>query len=179
MSIRSRIIVIYLSIVLHDCIIKTPDFTFIGCHNVRIESYRIVATASVCSPSWHEDVHVCDHIVFIPYPLRKFRLTSSFSYLWLWHIYVLTYHLLSADYVCIQLVHFCLFFLCLHAKSFPFSSCIHAWFDSSSFCLHAGSDFFFVWYNLNHISNTLFGWGWSHLQEIYVLPPHDYVNKFR
>ena len=93
--------------------------------------------------------------VFVPYPLRKFRITSSFSYWWLWHFSGLTsYHLLSADYVRVQLVHFFFFFLCFHDVSCHFSNCLYDLFYSSSFCLHVCIRFFFVRANLNHIYST-------------------------
>ena len=150
MSILAHLIILNLSVTLH----KTSKLAFIGCYNVQLESYCMTVTASVCSLSWNDDVRACSLMVSVPYPLRKFRLISSFSYLWLWHISVLaSYHTLSVEYFCVQFMHFCIFLLFLRAVSCHFSSCIHAWFYYSSFCIHTGFDFFFVRANLNHISN--------------------------
>ena len=155
MSISACMIIISLSIVLRHCLTKLSDWIFIRCHNVRLESYRMVVTTYIRALSWHDDVRACSLTDFVPYPLHKTRLMSSFSYWWIWNIYVLiSYHLLSVDYVRIQLVHFCLFFLFLHNLSCPFSPCLHTWFDSSYFCIHTGLNLFFVWATLNHISNT-------------------------
>ena len=97
-------------------------------------------TTSVRAPSWHEDVRVCTLTFFVTYPLHKSRLPFSFSYLWLGHISVLrSYHLLSAEYVCVRLVHLFFFFFCLRTV-----------FDSLSSCLHVGLDLFLVWTNLNN-----------------------------
>ena len=147
---------------------------------------------SVHAPSWHDDVRACALAFFVPYTLHKFRLTLSFSYLYLWNLSVLaSHHFLSADYVCVQLMHFFLFFLCLHAVetffsffsclralSCPFSFCISAGFYYLSSCIHVNPNFFLVWPNLNHISNTLLVSGWSHLKGVYVFPPHYHVTKF-
>ena len=84
---------------------------------------------SMCAPTWHDDVCTCTLAQFVPYPLHKFRLTLSSYYLWQWHISVLTlYHSLSADYVCVRLVNFFFFSLCLKAAEtfclpFPLSPC--------------------------------------------------------
>ena len=154
----------------------------------------MVVTTVVHAPSWHDNVRVCALTRFVPYPLYKFRLTSSFSYLWLRHISVLTpCHFLSADYVCVRLVHLFSFFLCLHAVETFFRtiflcinvvSCLvsfylHAGFDSFSSCLRVKLDFFLVWPNLNYSYNTLLGLGWSHLKGIYFFLPHYHVTKFR
>ena len=99
----------------------------------------------------HRHMYMRPH-VFVPYQLRKFRLTSSFSYWYLWHLSILAfYHLLSSYYVRVRLVH--LFFLCLHAVSCPFPYSLHAGFDSSSFFILVVFDFFFVIDIHNHISN--------------------------
>ena len=157
--IRTRMITITLTIVINYCLTKKSDLTFIGCHNVQIQPCLMVVTKSVCTLSWHEDVRVCVLNCFVPYLLHKFILTLSFSYLWLWNISVLTLcHILSEDYVRVQLVHlfpfslylhavdtfFCTIFLCLHVVSCPVSFCLHAGFDSFSSCLHVGIDFFLV-----------------------------------
>ena len=246
-------IIIPLSIELHYCLTKNPDLTFIGCHNVRLQYCWMVVTTSVRAPSWHGDVPVCALTRFVPYPLHKFRLkssfsymwlchisvltswhvlstdyvrvrivfalywlrgnwrpqrpasfetkvvhkfrlTSSFSYLWLWRLSVLTScHILSADYVHVRLVHFFSFFLRLHAVgtffrtiflylhvvSYPVSFCLHDGFNSFSSCLHVGINFFFFLPNLNHISNMLLVWEWSHLKGIHVFPSNYHVTKFR
>ena len=115
MSIRARIIILPLSIVLHYCLTKTSNLTFIGCHNVWIQSCLMVMTTYMRALSWHDYVRAFALTCFVPYPLHKFRLTSSFSYLWLWYLFVLTLcRVLSAYYVCVQLVHICSFFFCLH-----------------------------------------------------------------
>ena len=62
------------------------------------------------------------------------------------------YHILSTDYVCVEIVHFLFFSLCLHAVSCTFSYCIHAGFYSSSFFLYVGLEFFFLRSHLNHVS---------------------------
>ena len=129
MSIRARMIVIPLSIVLHYSITKTSNLTFIGCHNIQHQSCSMIVTTSVCAPSWHDNIHVCALTRFAPYPLHKFRLTLSFSYLWLWNISVLTLcHVLSADYARVRLVHLFSFFLCLHrveTKENGTKKCLH------------------------------------------------------
>ena len=191
MSIRARIIILPLSIVLYYCLTKTSYLTFIRCNNIRLQSFWMVT--SVRAPSWHDDVHACALTCFVPYPLHKFRLTLPFSYMWLCNIYVLTFcHVLSVDYVCVWIVNlfsfflrlhavetlFCTVFFCLHVVSCPVSFCLHAGFNSFSSCLHVGLDFFLVLPNLNHIYNTLLVWGWSHLKGIYVFPPHYHVTKF-
>ena len=193
MSIRARIIILPLYIVIHYCVTKTSDLTFIECHIVWLQYCSMVVTMSVCAPSWHDDIRVCSLMCFVPYPLHKFRLTSSFSYLWLWHISVVTScHVLSAKNVRVRLVHFLSCFLrlhaveiyfrtillCLHVVSCPVFFCLHTWFDYFSSCLHVGLDFVLVWPNLKHIYNTILGWGWSHLNIIYVFPPHYHVTKF-
>ena len=151
-------------------------------------------TTSVRAPSCHEDVRTCALTCFIPYPVHKFRLTSSFFHLWIWHISVLMLcNFLSAEYVRVRLVNFiffflslhavqtffCTIFLCLHVLSCPVSFCLHYGFDSFSSCLLVGLDFLLVWLNLNHIFNTILGWGWSYLKGIYVFPLHYHVTKFR
>ena len=72
-------------------------------------------------PSWHDNIRTCTLTFFVPHPLHKLTLTSSFSYFSIWHLSVLkSYHFLSADYLCVQLVHVFFFFLCLHAvEIFP------------------------------------------------------------
>ena len=116
MSICAQMVIISLSIALHYFLTKISDLTLIGCYHVWLESYRMVMMTSVRAISWHDDAHVCSFAIFVPYQLHKFSLTLSFSYWWLWHLSVLTsYHLLSAYYIRVQLVHLCLFFLCLHA----------------------------------------------------------------
>ena len=60
MSIRTRMIIIALYIVLNYRLTKTSDLTFIVCHNVRLQSCLMVATTSVRAPSWHDNVHACD-----------------------------------------------------------------------------------------------------------------------
>ena len=127
-------------------------------------------TTSVRVPSWHNDVRACSLTRFVPYPLHKFRLTWWFYYLWLWHISVLKlYHFISAEYVCVQLVHlfffflclhavetfFCTIFVCLHVVSCPVSIYLHSGLDSFSSYLHFGLYFLLVWPNLNQIYNIV------------------------
>ena len=145
----------------------------IRCHNVWLQSCWMVAMTSVRAPSWHNDICACALTRFVPYPLHKFRLTSSFSYLWQWHLSVLTpYHLLSADYVRVQLVHLFTFLLflhdmekffrtifhCLHVVSCPVSLCLHTILNYFSSCLHVGIYLLLVLPNLNHISNKDYPW---------------------
>ena len=116
MSIRARMIILPLSIVLNYFLTKTSGLTFIGCHNFRLQSCSMIGITSVHALSWHDNVRACAFTRFVPYPLCKFILTSSFSYLWLWNLSVLTsFHVLSAEYVRIRLVHLFSFFLRLHA----------------------------------------------------------------
>ena len=172
MSIRTSMIILILSIVLHYCLTKTSYLKLIGFHNVQLQSCLMAVTTYMRAPSWYEDVQVCALTHFVPYPLHKFRLKSSFYYLWLWHLSVfMPCHVLSEDYVCVRLVHLFYFllclhsmekffhtvFLCLHVVSYPVSFCIHAGFDYLSSCIHVGIDFFFVLPNLNHIYNTISG----------------------
>ena len=148
---------------------------------------------SVRAPSWHDEVRACALTRFVPYLLHKFIITSSFSYLWIWHISVLTScQVLSAEYVRVQLVNFssfflhlhaveiffCTIFLCLRVVSCPVSLFLHAGFDSFSSCLHTGINFFLIWTKLNHIYNTLPSWGWSHLKGVHIFPPHYHVKNF-
>ena len=93
----------------------------------------MVLTTSMHAPSWRDYVRPYSMTVFVLYPLHKFRRTLSFSYWWIWHIYVLlSYHMFSEDYICIRHLSFCLF----------------------SLCLYAGFDSFFVWSDINHIYKT-------------------------
>ena len=159
MSIRARMIILPLSIVLHYCLTKTSDLTFIGCHNVQLQSCLMVVMTSVHVPSWYDNIRACALTRFVPYPLHKFRVTSAFSCLWLWSLSVLTScHVLSADYVCVILVHLFSFsihlhavekffrtiLLCLHVVSCTVSFCLHSGFDYLSSCLHVGLDLFLV-----------------------------------
>ena len=80
MSIRARMIILPLSIVLHYCLTKTSNLTFIGFHNVLLQYCLMIVTMSMRAPSWHCDVRACAIKRFVPYPLHKFRLTSSFYY---------------------------------------------------------------------------------------------------
>ena len=99
-------IILSFSILLHYCLTKTSDLMFIGFHTVQLESFWMVVMMSVRLLPWNNNVHACALTFFVPYPLCKFRITSSFSYWWIWHISVLMlYHLLSADYVRIKLVN--------------------------------------------------------------------------
>ena len=167
MVILARIIILPLFIVIRYCLNKTSDLTFIGCHNVRLQSCLMVMTTFMHAPSWRYDGCVCTLTRFVPYSLHKFRLTLSFSYMWLWHISVLTLcHVLSADYVHVRLVHFfslflhfqavetffCTVFLFLRVVYCPISFCLHTGFDSFSSCLRIGLDLFLVWPNRNRIS---------------------------
>ena len=159
MSIRARMIILPLSIVLHYCLTKTTDLTFIGCHNVQIQSCLMVMTTSMRVLPWNDGVRACALTRFFPYPLHKCRLTSAFSYFWIWHISVLTsFHVLYADYVRLRLVHLFSFllrlhavetffrtvFFCVHVVSCPVSFYLHSGFDSLSSCLHVGIDFLLV-----------------------------------
>ena len=63
MSIHTRMIILSLSVVIHYCLTKTSDLTFIEFHNVRFQSCLMVVTTSVRAPSWHDDVHACAHTV--------------------------------------------------------------------------------------------------------------------
>ena len=56
MSIHTRMIILSLSVVIHYCLTKTSDLTFIRCHNVRLEKYQMVVTKSVRAPSCNENV---------------------------------------------------------------------------------------------------------------------------
>ena len=162
-------IILTLSIVLHYCFTKTSDLTFIRFHNVRLQYFFMVVTTSMRAPSWHDNVSACGITHFVPYQLHKFRLMLSLSYLWVWHLSVLTScHIISTDYVRIQPVYFfsfflrlhavetyiCTIFLCLQVVSCPVSFCIHSGFDSFFSCLHVGLNFFLGWPNLNQISNS-------------------------
>ena len=72
-------------------------------------------------PSWRYDVRACAVTVFISYPLHKFRLTSSFSYWWLWHISVLTSYLFfSTDYFWVWRFSFVIFSFCLYTRLYSF-----------------------------------------------------------
>ena len=78
MSIRDRMNILFLSIVIHYCLIKTSDLTFIRCHNVQLQSCLMVVTTSVRAPSWHDDVCACALTRFVPYRLHKFNLRHHF-----------------------------------------------------------------------------------------------------
>ena len=149
-------IIIPLDIILHYCLTKTSELTFIIYHNIRFEYFWMVVKTSMRALSYNDDVRACALTLFVPYPLCKFMLTSLFSYLWVWRISILTpYHFLSSDYVCVQLLYF--FFLCLHAVEtffpffffihavpFPVSFCLQAGFVSYSSCVFVGIYFFYV-----------------------------------
>ena len=115
--------------------------TFIRCHNVQLQSCSMVITTFMRALSWHDDMRVCAVTRFVPYTLHKFRLTLSFSYLWLWHISVLTScQFLFADYVLVRLVHLFSLFLHIHAVEKCFCTiciCLHVVSCPISFCLHA------------------------------------------
>ena len=116
MSIPSRIIILPLSIILNYCLTKKSDLTFIGCHNVQLQSCSMVMATYVRAPLWYDDVRACVLTRFVPYSLHKFRLTLSVSYFWLWHLSILSScHVLSADYIRVRLVHLFSFFFRLHA----------------------------------------------------------------
>ena len=111
MRIRASMIILLLCIVLHYYVNKTSDLTFIWCHNVWLQYFFMVVTTSLCSSSWYDNVHVCTLTRFVPYAWNKFRLMLSFSYFWVWHLSVLaSFHVLSTDYVHVQLVYFFSFF---------------------------------------------------------------------
>ena len=80
MIIRARIIILSLSRVPHFGLTKTSELAFIRCHQVQLESYRMVVMTSMHAPSYHDDVRACALMVFVPYPLNKFILTWSFYY---------------------------------------------------------------------------------------------------
>ena len=80
MSIRARMIIIYLSIIPHFGITKKSDLTFILFNSVQLKVYHMVVTMYVHAFLWHDDIRACTIMVFVPYPLRKFRLTPSFYY---------------------------------------------------------------------------------------------------
>ena len=162
MSISARIIILPLSIVLHYCLNKTLELTFIGCHNIRLQPCSKVVTTSVHAPSWHDDVRACALTRFVPYPLHKFRLVAM-AYFCPFVVPCLI-HGLCPRTTC-AFVFFSLrlhaveiflrtIFLCLHDVSCPVSFCIHAGFDFFSPCIHVILDLLLVWPNLNHISNT-------------------------
>ena len=71
MSIRVRMIILPLYTVLHYCLTKTYDLTFIRYHNFLLQSSLMVVTTSVRAQSWHEDVRACELTRFVPYPLHK------------------------------------------------------------------------------------------------------------
>ena len=57
MSIRARMIILPLSVVLHYCLTKTSDLKFIRCHNVQLYSCWMVVMTSLRALSGHEDAH--------------------------------------------------------------------------------------------------------------------------
>ena len=129
MIIRVKMIILPLYIVINYCLTKTSDLTFIVGHNVQLQLCSMGVTTSVRAQSWYDNVRVCSLTHFVSYPIHKFRLASSFSYLWLWHIFVLTsYQVLSAYYVRVRLVRFFCFFLRLHA--------VETFFCAIFLCLH-------------------------------------------
>ena len=171
MIIRVKMIILPLYIVINYCLTKTSELTFSVGHNVQLQLCSMGVTTSVRAQSWYDNVRVCSLTHFVSYPIHKFRLASSFSYLWLWHIFVLTlFHVLSADYICVRIVHLFYFFLCLHdvgkflrtiflcihVVSCLVFFCIHAGFCSFSSCIHVGLYLLLVLPNLNHISNNIY-----------------------
>ena len=93
--------------------LRPTSILFYGCDNID---------ACIVMAWWHTCMR--PH-VFVPYPLRKFILTLSFSYWRIWHLSVFTScQVLSVDYVRVRLVHFFSFSLCIHAVEIffvPFS----------------------------------------------------------
>ena len=84
MSIHARMIIHHLSIVLHYSLIKTSDLTFIGCHNVRLQSCLMVVTTSVCAPSWHDNLFAFAltflyHIHYINSDFRRHFLIDGYG----------------------------------------------------------------------------------------------------
>ena len=69
-----------LSIVLHYCLSNTSNLTFIGFHNILLQYCFMDVTASVCAPSWHDDVRVCALTRFVPYPLHNSDLCRHFLF---------------------------------------------------------------------------------------------------
>ena len=52
-------IILPLSIVLHYCLNKTSDLTFIGFHNFWLQSNPMFVMMSIHAPSWYDDVRAC------------------------------------------------------------------------------------------------------------------------
>ena len=77
MRIRDRMIILPLSIVIHYCLTKTSYLTFIGFHSVQLQCCLMAVTISVRAPSWKDDVRACALTLFVPYKLRKLRLTNG------------------------------------------------------------------------------------------------------
>ena len=78
MSIHVRMIIISLSIVPYLGFDKTSNLAFIGFYNVRLESYWVIMTTSLCAPSWLDKISVCALTVFVPYPLNVSDLCRNF-----------------------------------------------------------------------------------------------------
>ena len=86
-----------------------------------------------------DDVRICAVMVLVPYSIHKFRRTLSISYWWLWASF--------CPYVVPSLIPG----LCLRKPfSFPYLLPLSLW------CIRFTSLF---WSNINHISNTILGWG--------------------
>ena len=124
MSIRARMSILFLSIVINYCLTKSSDLTFIRCHNFRLQSCLMVVTISVHATSWHDDVCACALTRFVPYRLHKFNLRhhflicgyNIFLYLNCANSYPPT---MSAYDLCIHFPPFCGDIVLYH---FPFSS---------------------------------------------------------
>ena len=131
----------------------------------------MVVTTSMRATSWHDGVRACDLTHFIPYPLHKFRLTSSFYYCGYGIIPSLRHSMsysrnMSAYDLCISFPFFFVSTLWRHCfYHFPLSprcimSCLllsPRWIRFFLLLSPFGINFFLVQPNLNHISKTLIG----------------------
>ena len=158
MSIRERMIILPLYIILHYCLTKNSDLMFIRCHNILLQSCLMVLTTSVSAISWHDKLRVCT-ITFFTISTTWIQtyvvilLLMAMAY---FHPYVvlslirgLCLHTICALVFLFPLSPcfvdiFCTVFLCLNVVSFPVSLCFHSEFDSFSSCLHVGLNSFLV-----------------------------------
>ena len=65
MNICSWMIILSLFILPYLGNTKTSYLNFIGCYNVKLESYHMVVTTSVCAPLWCDDI--CEHTLTVLY----------------------------------------------------------------------------------------------------------------
>ena len=168
MSIRAKMIIIPLSIVINYCLTKNPTWSLLDLitydFNLVGWSWRCLCvhyhgkTTYLCAP-----LRVLSHIHYINLGLRcNFiicgygflpSLHREISYLRTISVYDLWIYFYFSFVSTLQRLF--TYHFTLYAISCPVSFCAHSGIHSLSSDIHVGIDLFLVWTNLNHISNML------------------------